>query len=558
VLNGQNAEQFIRQLHKSRRSPKTIISMLVAAGYSEDLAAALVVKTLAESAPEKPAQKPPAPEPSASEIVCNGDWKPFKDKILPILQNMTRRELLFLLEGEPRPVQLSQEGTIHRFKADELVYRVGRLPLDCGNQYVRLTAKSVESAPIPERLVKTLLARPEEIFAPVQHIVRSAAALQPGLYLPAPGLHEDTRTFGAFEPREVPPMKLTEALAFIRELVSEFEFRTPADFADWLAEPLSLLLKDALPGVRFPAFRHRAPQAESGKTLLALVGLAAREPADALTVFPAAGSEGVPEVEKRLIAALRERPAAVLLDNFDGFTTSDLYEALLTAGSATIRPLGTSETVHIAEVPVFVLTQNPPPSGFKASTLRREIWVTLEPRSPLASKAFRRPNLEADIRENRDGLRWRFQDALVALTDNWEEWGSPPFSGPPLNGFCEWSATIGGIIETAGVPGFLSNRAFMFSHLDGEFESRAALLETLLELFEGQEFRSYDCAVKTTAFEAAFRLRGLELSDAVPENTARAWGRVLSKLVGATGFRAVLRSRQNRDKVNVYEVSHAQ
>jgi hypothetical protein len=130
--------------------------------------------------------------------------------------------------------------------------------------------------------------------------------------------------------------------------------------------------------------------------------------------------------------------------------------------------------------------------------------------------------------------------------DNWQFLGCPPFSGPPLNGFNEWSSTIGGIIETAGVEGFLSNRAFMFQHLDAEYETRAALLETLLELFEGREFRGYDCCMQTTAFEAAFRQRGLELSDVVPETTAKAWGRVLSRLVGATGFRAVLRSGKNR------------
>jgi len=553
--NGQTIHDFIRRLRRSRKSAKQITETLIAAGYSEDLAAGLVDATLAEVAREKePTQRPAVAQ---NQILVNGTWEQFKAAVLPVLSDASRRDSLFLLAGETRPVRLSPEGKIRRLGGDDLVFAVGRGPLDHGFQYVR-EGKSIEPVGVPVGLIKTLCARPEEFLARVDSIVRSPAAVQPGFALPSPGLDEAARTFGAFTPREVPELRPAEALGIIRDLVSEFSFRTPADFADWLAEPLSLILKDALPGMRIPAFRHRAPQAESGKTLLALVGLAAREPADSSVVFPASGSEGVPEVEKRIVAALRDRPSGLLLDNFDGWTTSDLYEALLTQGSASIRPLGTSETIHISRVPIFIVTQNPPPGGFRASTLRREAWVTLEPRAPLASRAFKRPNLEAELRENTGGLRHRFQDALVALVDNWQFLGCPPFSGPPLNGFNEWSSTIGGIIETAGVEGFLSNRAFMFQHLDAEYETRAALLETLLELFEGREFRGYDCCMQTTAFEAAFRQRGLELSDAVPETTAKAWGRVLSRLVGATGFRALLRSRQNRDKVNVYEVGHAE
>ncbi len=67
---------------------------------------------------------------------------------MPVLSGASRKDALFLLEGETRPVRISPEGKIRRLGGDDLVFAVGRGPLDHGFQYVR-EGKSIEPSGFP-------------------------------------------------------------------------------------------------------------------------------------------------------------------------------------------------------------------------------------------------------------------------------------------------------------------------------------------------------------------------------------------------------------------------
>ena len=67
------------------------------------------------------------------------------------------------------------------------------------------------------------------------------------------------------------------------------------------------------------------------------------------------------EFEKRLGALLLQAPGALSIDNANGMQVKgDLLEAILTEGSANIRPLGVSETVKVRNRSLITLTGNNP------------------------------------------------------------------------------------------------------------------------------------------------------------------------------------------------------
>ena len=66
--------------------------------------------------------------------------------------------------------------------------------------------------------------------------------------------------------------------------------------------------------------------------------------------------------------------------------------------------------------------------------------------------------------------------------------GRPDFSGPKLGGFTEWSNIIGGILEVAGIEGFLSNLDQMYEKADEEGSQWEAFLLILKDHFQQEWF----------------------------------------------------------------------
>src|SRR5262249_3029169 len=86
------------------------------------------------------------------------------------------------------------------------------------------------------------------------------------------------------------------------------------------------------------------------------------------------------EFEKRLGALLLQAPAALSIDNTNGMQVEgDLLEAILTEGSADIRPLGLSETVRVRNRSLMTLTGNNP--SIMADMARRTLPIEILPRS---------------------------------------------------------------------------------------------------------------------------------------------------------------------------------
>jgi hypothetical protein len=97
---------------------------------------------------------------------------------------------------------------------------------------------------------------------------------------------------------------------------------------------------------------------------------------------------------------------------------------------------------------------------------RRCVRIRLDPRidRPWLRDGFRHPDLLGWVKENRGELVW----AVLTLIKAWIIAGRPRPRVKPLGSFEKWTEVIGGILEHAGIPGFLENTAEFYELADAE------------------------------------------------------------------------------------------
>ena len=169
------------------------------------------------------------------------------------------------------------------------------------------------------------------------------------------------------------------------------------------------------------------------------------------------------EWRKRLTAKLREIPAIVLIDNLRRQLDASSVAAALTAPYWEDRVLGKSEMTRFPIRCVWIATGNNP--QFSNEMARRMVRIRLDPHEdqPWLREGFRHPNLLAWVWQNRA----RLVAACLTLGRAWIAAGMPRHQ-KTIGSFEGWAEVMGGILEVAGVPGFLGNLKEMYEAADAE------------------------------------------------------------------------------------------
>jgi hypothetical protein len=160
----------------------------------------------------------------------------------------------------------------------------------------------------------------------------------------------------------------------------------------------------------------------------------------------------------------------------------------LTASTWTDRLLGRTEIVTLPQRTIFVGTGNNIALG--GDMPRRCYSIRLDARcsEPWRNRQFRHQNLRGWVTANRG----RLLSASLTLARAWFVAGCPKSRSPTLGSFEDWCRITGGILEFAGVPGFLDNLDEMYKQADPPTASwEAFLLELHLRMpksgFKGAE-----------------------------------------------------------------------
>jgi putative DNA primase/helicase len=87
---------------------------------------------------------------------------------------------------------------------------------------------------------------------------------------------------------------------------------------------------------------------------------------------------------------------------------------------------------------------------------------------------------------------WRLVRACPVLIRAWFASGQPSFTGRPLDSYESWSRAIGGILDVAGIPGFLGNVAEVYAEASVEGQAFRALVAEWDRTFGSQERSAAD------------------------------------------------------------------
>lgn len=276
----------------------------------------------------------------------------------------------------------------------------------------------------------------------------------PGLYVP--DIPEDlTKEFACDAAKY-----LTE------ELFKDFPIKDDSSKANLMAALITPILRPIC-GIS-PLFVITKPSPGEGASLLveliSLVCTGNKPP------VRDANSKDDDEWRKLLISLLKAGTPIVNLDNLqqnNKFETP-VMASFLTSSKYSDRLLGQSAIIELYNSMVCFLTgRNVKLAG---DIPRRTVLIELEEMDRYViqhpeERKFLHPDIKRWVEDNRPALVYYIFIMLKA----WIIAGKPLSSDIPLIGSFEtWCTTLGGILEFAGVKGFLGNRQYIFDEMDME------------------------------------------------------------------------------------------
>lgn len=234
----------------------------------------------------------------------------------------------------------------------------------------------------------------------------------------------------------------------IDELLADFPFDGEASLANALAMGLLPFGREF---INSPTPMHfiEAPTQGSGKDLLIKSFGMVWNGRQNVPSMPQTGDEE--EWRKAVLALVREGADFFYIANVKGLFASRVLEQSITESEATGRVLGASD-MAVGEVTFNWLgTGNNAVAG--ADMARRICPTRLDAgvSNPYARKGFRHA-LPHWALENRSELVW----ACLTLWQNWLALGRP-LGDYTFGSFQSWASVMGGVLDAAGVPGFLGN-----------------------------------------------------------------------------------------------------
>jgi hypothetical protein len=255
--------------------------------------------------------------------------------------------------------RVSVEGAARQVDKDWLLDHLDRV----ANYYTVKSGESEErAANAPEFVARRILAKQGERGLPKLDAVITAPTLRSdGSLLVDPGYDAGSRLLLSADTPDLPYIppaptqdQAAHALGQLWNPFRLFPLVNEVDRGVILAAILTATVRASLPTA--PGFGINAPQAGSGKTLLAqaigALQLGYRPP-----IFPPTGNSD-DEARKRLFAALREDASVVLWDNVRDPLGNAAIDAFLTAPMFKDRVLGGSETPALPNRALFLTTGN--------------------------------------------------------------------------------------------------------------------------------------------------------------------------------------------------------
>lgn len=381
----------------------------------------------------------------------------------------------------------------------------------------------IECAP-PLDVVRDILALPPSVweFPPLEALIETPFLRPNGTVCMNPGYDAATYLFYAPTPGlrlpeipEAPMIDDVEAmLDLIDSAICDFPFVDASCKANALASMLTPVVRPAIDSPT-PLALYDAPQAGTGKTLLAEV-VAIIATGRAAETFSA--PRDPEEWRKKITTALVSGTGVVVIDNVNYRLDSDALCSAITATTISDRLFRTFERIVLPVKCAWIATGNN--VQLAGDMPRRCYWIRLDAKQskPFHRTGFKHENLRTWVTEHRGDLI----AALLILARYWFLQGRPkPKKVTTLGSFESWCNVVGGILELAGVEGFLGNAEVMFEQADSDGVQWEVFLLALADVFDDEPFRVTD-VVGGLASNGACGPDSKRLREALPDSLAEA------------------------------------
>lgn len=371
------------------------------------------------------------------------------------------------------------------------------------------------------------------MFTPLRRISRAPFVRPDGSICQANGYDPATKTLVMMDDNladlVVPSDPTDEEVALARKLLldewlGDMPFASDADRANALALVLTPFVRGHVDVV--PLAVVDGLQMGVGKNLFADV---VHILATGTTSKPLAFSQEDEEVRKLITSAFRGGADIFVFDEAHAIDSAQLARAL-TSITYTDRQLGVSHMLEFPNQVTWMSLGNR--VRVEGDVIRRVYRIALHTTAPnpqdRPETSFRHPNLRGWTRANRGALL----TAALTLVRAWFAAGTPTASkGVTFGSFELWDRIVGGIVERAGVPGFLTNLAEWRSESNFALQYWARHLAWLRETFGRSPFTCSDVRAKlVTDREAEPPPDMTDLNPADPRAYTRKLGQAYARM----------------------------
>jgi len=282
---------------------------------------------------------------------------------------------------------------------------------------------------------------------------------------------------------------IATAKNLLDKLLSEVAFSDQASRANALGLmmlPFVRFYIDARQDGQTPIHLFDAPTQSSGKTYAVQICLS-----PFCEVVPTSDKKDEKESQKEIFALLAEGAFYIFIDNVKSSLGSAEIATAVTSGKMRGRILGASKTETVSSNIVWAATSNN--AQLDADIVSRSILIQLDTNSETPEDREFAFNPVKFIAQNRADV----QAAILTLVRAWLE-ADRPNRAKKVSRFPAWEKIIGGILETAGIEGFLDNHKAARENTDPEAEiwrgfveawhaAHGEFFKTVKELYETPE-----------------------------------------------------------------------
>lgn len=289
-------------------------------------------------------------------------------------------------------------------------------------------------------------------------------------------LHDSGFKVATTIPEEPTPDDVDDALAHLEDVLFEFPFldtdlqgneRREPSYANALAMLITPFMRRMIDGCT-PVFFITKPVPGTGGTMLGRLPLIFFDGEDSM---PMGYTQSEDEMKKYLVAAVTETRSHLFFDDVADFNNRVLLQAI-TARYVGGRLLGSSKTIERANNFGWIATGNN--TIIKAEMERRICWIRLNAKeTDIQARIWKKRYRMVDGRKEEityaqwlKEVREETVYSILVLIQNWIAQEQRPFMMRSLVSFEDWAKKVGGVLQAAGIEGFLDNRRTILTDQD--------------------------------------------------------------------------------------------